>query len=157
MEPGKLPTRTGGDGNGMFSALHREIDRVFTDFTRGFPMLSEHWTGALRPSMDVKDTGDAVEVSVELPGLSEKDVDVSVTDRVLTVSGEKKSEKERDEDDYHVMERSYGKFSRSVTLPFAPDAGKVDAKFASGVLTVTVAKPPEAKAAAKKITVKAAG
>ena len=157
MEPGKLPTAPRGDGDTVFSALHREIDRVFSEFNRGFPKLPEFWGGALRPSMDVKDTGTAIEVSVELPGLSEKDVDVSVTERVLTVSGEKKSEKERKEADYHMMERSYGKFSRSVTLPFAPDAGKVEAKFTSGVLTVTVAKPPEAKSAVKKIAVKAGG
>ena len=157
MEPGKLPTPAKGAGDNMFSALHREIDRVFSEFNRGFPKLPELWGGALKPSMDVKDTDTAIEVSVELPGLSEKDVDVSVTERVLTVSGEKKSETERKDENYHVMERSYGKFSRSVTLPFAPDAKKVEAKFANGVLTVTVAKPPEAKSAAKKITVKAAG
>lgn len=157
MEPVKLPTPARGDGDNIFSALHREIDRVFSEFNRGFPKLPEFWGGTLRPSMDVKDTGTAIEVSVELPGLTEKDVDVSVTERVLTVSGEKKSEKERKEDDYHVMERSYGKFSRSVTLPFAPDEKKVEAKFANGVLTVTVAKPPEATSAVKKIKVKAGG
>ncbi len=157
MEPGKLTTPARSDGDNMFSALHREIDRVFSDFNRGFPKLPEFWGGALRPSMDVKDTGAAIEVSVELPGLSEKDVDVSVAERVLTVSGEKKSQTERKDVDYHMMERSYGKFSRSVTLPFAPDAGKIEAKFANGVLTVTVAKPPEAKSTVKKIAVKAGG
>jgi HSP20 family protein len=154
MELGKLPTLTRGDGDGMFTALHREIDRVFSDFTRGFPKLPEPWGGALRPSMDVKDAGASLEITLELPGLREKDVDVSVTDRVLTVSGEKKSEAERKEADYHVMERSYGKFARSLTLPFAPDARKIEAKFANGVLTISVAKPPEEKSAAKKIAVK---
>ena len=104
--------------------------------------------------MDVKDTAKAVEVSVELPGLAESDVDVSVTDRLLKISGEKKTEDERKEADYHVMERSYGKFTRSMTLPFAPDPDKIEAKFDKGVLTVSVPKPPEEATGTKKIEVK---
>jgi HSP20 family protein len=135
MEIGKLPTLLPRDDDGVFSDLHREIDRVFSSFSHGFPVLGRAWTGTLRPIMDVKDTAKSIEVSVELPGLAEADVDVSVTDRLLKVSGEKKTEDERKEADYHVMERSYGKFSRSMTLPFAP--------------------PPEEATATKKIEVKA--
>jgi HSP20 family protein len=154
-----LPSLRGGE---PFSALHREIDRVFSEFARsmpklGEPWLGEAWEGALKPSMDVKETDKAVEVTVELPGLSEKDVEVSVSDRVLTISGEKKTEEERKGENYHVMERCYGRFSRSVTLPFEPDSNKVEASFAKGVLTITLPKPPEVAAKSKKIAVKAKG
>lgn len=149
-----LPSLTGRE---PFSALHREIDRVFNEFTRAMPKLGEAWESALKPSMDVKETDKAVEVTVELPGLSENEVDVSVTDRVLTVSGEKKTEEERKEENYHVMERSYGRFSRSITLPFEPDPAKVEASFSKGVLTITLPKPPEAAAKTRKIAVKAKG
>jgi HSP20 family protein len=155
MEIGKFPTLLPRDDDGVFSDLHREIDRVFSSFSHGFPVLGRAWTGTLRPIMDVKDTAKSIEVSVELPGLAEADVDVSVTDRLLKVSGEKKTEDERKEADYHVMERSYGKFSRSMTLPFAPDPEKVEAKFDKGVLTISVPKPPEEATATKKIEVKA--
>jgi HSP20 family protein len=155
MEIGKLPTLLPRDDDGIFSDLHREIDRVFSNFSHGFPGFARTWTGAMRPIMDVKDAGETLEVSVELPGLAESDVDVSVTDRLLKISGEKKSEEERKESDYHVMERSYGKFSRSMTLPFAPEADKISAKFDKGVLTVSVPKPPEEASATKKIEVKA--
>lgn len=145
-----------------FSALQREIDRVFNEFTRamptvGEPWLGEAWEGALKPSMDVKETDKAIEVAVELPGMTEKDVEVSVSDRVLTISGEKKTEEERKEENYHVMERRYGRFSRSFTLPFEPDPKKIEASFSKGVLKVTVEKPAEVAAKTKKIPVKAAG
>lgn len=154
MELSKLPTLLPRDDDGVFSDLHREIDRVFSSFYHGFPMLGRAWTGTLRPIMDVKDTAKAFEISVELPGLAEADVDVSVTDRLLKISGEKKTEDERKEADYHVMERSYGKFTRSMTLPFAPDPDKIEAKFDKGVLTVSVPKPPEEATGTKKIEVK---
>ncbi len=105
--------------------------------------------------MDVKDANGQLEVTLELPGLSEKDFEVSIEADRLRVSGEKKSESKRDEDDYRVMERSYGKFSRSVTLPFEPDPDKVKASFEKGVLTLILPKPPEQAKKAKKIAVKA--
>jgi HSP20 family protein len=157
METSKLPSLFSREDTGIFSDLQREIDRAFSNFTKGFPMLGQAWGGMLRPSMDVKDAGKTMEVSVELPGLAEADVEVSVTDRTLKISGEKKTEEERKEADYHMMERSYGKFSRSITLPFAPDPKKVSAKFEKGVLTVSVTKPKEAVAETKKIPVTGKG
>ena len=77
-----------------------------------------------------------------------------MTDRIVTIRGEKKTEQERKDEDYRVMERSFGKFSRSVTLPFAPDADKVEAKFNKGVLNLTLPKPPEEKSKTRKIAVK---
>ena len=155
MEISKLPTLLPRDDDGIFPDLQREIDRVFSSFSHGFPRLGRAWTGTLRPIMDVKDAEKTIEVLVELPGLAQADVDVSVTDRLLKISGEKKTEDERKEADYHVMERSYGKFSRSLTLPYAPDPDKIEAKFEKGVLTVSVPKPPEEATHTKKIPVKA--
>lgn len=154
MDTEKLPATKGLSQESPFSTLHREIDRVFSDFSRGFPMLSHRLTGALSPSMDVKDAGDALEVTVELPGLSEKDFDVSIEEKTLSITGEKKTEKKRDQDDYRVMERSYGKFARSITLPFEPDADKVKASYEQGVLTLSLPKPPEEAKKVKKIAVK---
>ena len=155
MDIDKLPAEKESAQDNPFTALHREIDRVFTDFSRGFPFLGRTLTDRLSPSMDVKDAGSALEVTLELPGMSEKDFDVTITDDRLTVSGEKKAEKKREDDDYRIMERTYGKFSRSVTLPFEPDPNKVEASFENGVLMLTLPKPPEQAKKVKKIAVKA--
>ena len=88
--------------------------------------------------------------------MTEDDIDVSVVDNVLTVKGEKKSETEKKDTDYHMVERSYGAFIRSLTLPYAVDASKVDAKFDKGVLKITLPKPAEVKAKTKKIKIKSA-
>ncbi len=143
-----------------FLNLHREIERVFDDFQRGFHLPG--WlkpsggVSALSPRINVSETDNAVEVTAELPGVDEKDVKLELTDDLLTISGEKKTEKEEKEKNYHLIERSYGSFRRSLRLPFQADASKADAKFKNGVLTVTLPKPPEAKAKAKKIEVKPA-
>ena len=105
------------------------------------------------PAMDVYETDDTLVVSVELPGLSAADVEVQVEDSTLTVSGKREFSTEVDEEHYHRVERRYGEFSRAVTLPPQVDAGKVDAKFEGGVLTIEVAKAKKAKP--KKIQVKA--
>lgn len=155
MGIGKLPALIPRGDEAVFSDNHCEIDRVFSNFSRGVSGLGRAWTGALRPAMDVRDVGEAIEVSVELPGLADADVDVSVTDRLLKVSGEKKSGHERKEADCPVMERCYGRFSRSLTLSFAPDPEKIAAAFDRGVLTVTVPRPPEAASNGRMIRVKA--
>ena len=96
-----------------------------------------------------------MKVTAELPGVDEKDVEVTLTDDLLTIKGEKKREQEKKEEAYHAVERSYGSFARSLRLPFAVDQSKVDAKFKKGVLTITMPKPPEAQKSAKKIEIKA--
>ena len=105
--------------------------------------------------MDIKETDGALEVTTELPGVQEADIDVSLTDEMLTVKGEKKSESEREEKDMRVVERSYGAFERSVRLPCAVKEDEVDAEFKNGVLKITLPKSPEATAKTKKIAVKA--
>ncbi|MCG8693444.1 MAG: Hsp20/alpha crystallin family protein [Minwuiales bacterium] len=138
-----------------FTSLHHEIDKLFADFGRGFrmPSMMMEATG-MAPSIDVSETDSAIQVTAELPGVDEKDVEVNLTDGVLTIKGEKKSEKEDKGKDYHLVERAYGAFQRDIPLPYDIDTEKVDAKYAKGVLTVTLPKPPESKAKVKKIEVK---
>ena len=110
--------------------------------------------GPWRPAMDVYETDDQVVVTVELPGVSAEDVDVSVEDSTLTVSGTREFSSEVKQESYHRIERRYGAFSRAVSLPPQVDTSKVDARFVDGVLTVEV--PKIQKARSKRIQVKAA-
>ena len=140
-----------------FTALQREIDRLFDDFTRGWPTMG--WptagrTAELMPSMDVAETDKEIEITAELPGLEEKDVQVNVADNVLTIKGEKKSEKEQKDKNYRMFERSYGSFSRTLELPGGINPDDIKASLSNGVLKVIVPKP--APAQVKKVEVKAA-
>ena len=152
-----LPIRR--DGNAArfephpFATLQREIDRLFDDFTRGFPSFGVATTD-LAPTMDVSETDKEIEITAELPGLEEKDVQVNVADNVLTIRGEKKAEKEEKDKNYHFSERSYGSFQRAFELPASVDRNKIAADFSKGVLTLTLPKTAEAQTQAKKIEVK---
>lgn len=138
-----------------FGSLQREIERLFEDFGRGFPALGTRGGAReLMPAIDVTETDGQIEITAELPGLEDKDVQVNVADNVLTIRGEKKAEKEDKQKDYHVIERSYGAFYRAFELPAGVDADKIQADIAKGVLKVTV--PKSAPQQAKKIDVKAA-
>jgi HSP20 family protein len=106
------------------------------------------------PSMDVSETDKEIEITTELPGLEEKDIQLNVADDVLTVRGEKKNEREESEKDYHLVERSYGSFVRSVQLPTGVNAEGIKAVMSKGVLKVTVPKP--APAQSKKIDIRSA-
>ena len=138
----------------IFEALRRNVDRIFDDFGSfgswpSWPARQE----ALFPRVDVTDTDGVIEVTAELPGLEEKDVDVSLSDGRLVISGEKKSETEKKEKDFVMAERSYGSFLREIAMPPGIETGAVSATMKKGVLTVKVKKP--AAAQAKKIEVKA--
>jgi HSP20 family protein len=111
-------------------------------------------TSELMPSMDVAETDKEIEITAELPGLAEKDVQVNVADNVLTIKGEKKSEKEEKDKNYRMFERSYGAFSRTLDLPAGINPDTIKASLSNGVLKVTVPKP--AAAQVKKVEVKAA-
>jgi HSP20 family protein len=137
---------------GPFGMLQREIDRVFEDF--GHAAWSPFGATGAAIKMDLAETKDAFEITAELPGLEEKDVDVSLSGRLLTVSGEKKAEKEQKDKNYRLVERSYGAFSRTVELPADVKADAVKASFSNGVLKVTA--PRNVKTEAKKIAVEAA-
>ena len=152
-----VPSLTRREGGDPFGALQREIDTLFDDFTRGSRILP--WTSrgdVWAPSVDMTETDHDLQISAELPGVDEKDVEVLVSDDVLTIKGEKQVEKEEKEKDYRLIERSYGAFERVIPLPYHVDPDAVDAKFSRGVLTVILPKPPDQRKAAKKIAVKAA-
>lgn len=136
-----------------FISLQREIDRLFTDFTSNFPAFG-NGRADLLPSMDVTETDKDIEITAELPGLEEKDVQINISDNLLTIRGEKKAEKEEKDKNYRLVERSYGSFERTLQLPAGINADAIKASIAKGVLKVTVPKP--AAAQAKKIEVKAA-
>jgi HSP20 family protein len=138
-----------------FTALQQEIDRLFDGFSRGFTSFPNlPTTRELLPSMDVSETDKEIEITTELPGLEEKDIQLNVADDVLTVRGEKKNEREESKKDYHLVERSYGSFVRSVQLPNGVNAEGIKAVMSKGVLKVTVPKP--APAQSKKIDIKSA-
>jgi HSP20 family protein len=139
-----------------FLSLRGEIDRLFEDFTRGFGRFGdwpEFRTTALTPMMDVTETDKELEVTAELPGLEEKDVDITLSDGVLTIRGEKKSGHEEKGKDFHMVERSYGSFARSLQLPAGVDPNAIKASLEKGVLKVSI---PKRMADVKKIQVKAA-
>ncbi|MEP9349109.1 Hsp20/alpha crystallin family protein [Xanthobacter sp. KR7-225] len=137
---------------GPFGSLQREIDRVFDDFSRNWPALGG---GGLTPRMDVTERDGTIEIAAELPGLEEKDVEVSVVDNILTVKGEKKAERTEEEGARKLVERSYGAFARTIELPPGIKAEDIKASLSKGVLTVTLPKPVAAAPQAKKIEVKA--
>jgi HSP20 family protein len=139
-----------------------DFDRFFNRMMRGWPfgwpeMASTSEPRALRafehaPNVEVKENGKSYTVSVELPGLDEKDVKALVEDDVLTISGEKKVE--RTDEKTHYSERSYGSFTRSFTLPDDADSNAVSAKFSKGVLTIEIAKAAGKPAQGKQIDIK---
>ncbi len=138
-----------GRQSNPFGSLQREIDSLFDDFRSGLPSFG---SAGLTPSMDVSETDGEIELTAELPGLEEKDVDVTLVDNVLTIKGEKKAETEKTDKDFHLVERSYGAFSRSLELPSGIDPANVEATMSKGVLTVKIKKP--AAAESRKIEVK---
>lgn len=141
-----------------FRTLQREMNELFSDFFTGAPFRRfdlAHWPGGfVSPDIDVSETDKSFKVTAELPGMDEKDIEVSVSDGVLSVKGEKKAEKEEKGETFHRLERSYGSFQRSLSLPTGVDEGKITASFDKGVLSVTVPKTAKAAAAKKKIAVK---
>jgi HSP20 family protein len=114
----------------------------------------------LAPRIDIAESKDAIDLTAELPGVDEKDVDVTLADGMLTIRGEKKAERdEKDKDknkNWHVVERSYGSFSRTISLPFDPDSTKVKAEFEKGVLHIHLPKPAEVAKKQQKIEIKKA-
>ena len=140
---------TGGD---PFASLQRQLNQVFEDVLGGLPEN----VAAAPLKLDVKEDEKGFHVAAELPGLSEKEVDVTFHDGMLTIRGEKKVERDEKTDKWHIVERSSGSFSRQLSMPTNIDADKIEAKFDKGVLTVCLPKLPDEKAGAKKIEVKGA-
>jgi HSP20 family protein len=152
-----------------FDSLRREIDRLFEDFRGGdwrWPFRASGtdielpWPKAapwqLAPAMDLVEKDGGYEITAELPGLAEDNVEVKVAGGVLTIRGEKREEKEERDRQYHLSERRYGAFQRAFRIPPGVDADRIEAAFAKGVLTVTLPKSPDAQRGEKKIAVKPA-
>jgi len=171
----KVPVKTEKSSGGVpqtwqpFESLRREVNRLFDDFDGGFwrapfasslldiaPFRRPSVTFAAIPAVDVAETDKAYEITAELPGLDEKNVEVKVANGILTIKGEKQEEKEEKKKDYYMRERTFGSFQRSFEVPEGVDGDKIEASFKKGVLSVTLPKSAEAQKAEKKIAVKAA-
>ena len=133
------------------SRLRREMDRLWDDYFGSGRRALQPLPAEFAPAVDVKETADQIVVKAEVPGMDAKDINISVTGDVLTIKGEKKSEREEKEENYHLVERSYGSFSRSLAMPAAVDMDKIEAKYDKGVLTITCPKKEEVKPKAIEI------
>jgi HSP20 family protein len=137
-----------------FVTFRREMDRMFDDFFGG-GFLRAHGRQGITPAVDIDETDKEVMVTAELPGVSDKDVEVTLAGDILTIRGDKRTEHEEKNGDSYYMERRFGSFSRSLRLPFDVSDEKVDAKFKDGVLTIHVPKPAELQKSVRRIEVKA--
>ncbi len=133
-----------------FEDMHREIDRMFSSFRSD--AHDEEASKTLMPAVDIVERENDFNIKLELPGVEKKDVKITVQNDILTIKGEKKQESEKKGENYHRVERSYGIFQRSFTLPSSVNSEKIDASYDNGVLTVSVPKLEEAKP--KEIEVK---
>lgn len=141
----------------FFQSMQREMSH-FLDRFRAHPMSSpadffEALNAPAFPALDIAETDDAMEITAEVPGVEEDDLDISIANDVLTLKGEKSSGHEEKEQDYHLVERRYGSFRRQLPLGFTPKDGAVDASFKNGVLKLKIAKPEESKEAVQKIKI----
>jgi HSP20 family protein len=149
----RMPAPYGEEDRNPLFRLRHEMDRLFDDFFR-VPTFGGGWSRAMSwPSLEVKETDDEVRITAELPGMTEKDVELSVQDGLLTLSGERKSEQE--DKDRGWSERYYGRFERRIALPDGADEAHCDAGFRDGVLTIRMPKSPAA-ARSRKIPINAA-
>src|SRR3977135_171838 len=134
---------------GLFG-LHREIDRLFSEFAQGMGPNGAN----IVPNIEISETDKAIEVTAEMPGLERKDVEISVDDDTLTIRGEKKVEETQKDKNVQLSERCYGVFVRVLQLPPGIDPASVQATMSNGILKLTIPKP--AKSEPKKIEVKEA-
>lgn len=157
LVPFKHRRRNGGRAASLtpFERMHDEIDRLFEDFLPQFSGASgaDSGFGALA-SIDVGETDDALEVTADLPGMEEGDIDVTYRDGALLITGERKQESEEKKKNYYRAERAYGAFSRSVPLPCEVDENGIEAKFKKGVLTVRLPKSRTARERQRKIEIR---
>lgn len=142
-------------GADPFAELHREMNRLFDDFVsgRGAPQGGAMVTA---PRIDVKESQQELCVCADLPGVDPADVDVRLDGDMLTIRGERKSESEQKQEDFHLMERSWGTFQRSLQLPFAPNADQVKADYKHGVLTIHIPKQGQQERS-RRIEIQAGG
>ena len=144
-----------------FTLFQEHVSPLFDDFFAGTKMMpfqrAEFLQGDFIPRVDVKENDKEMTVSVELPGMDEKDIEVLLSGDSLTIKGEKKEEKEEKEENFYRLERHYGTFRRVIPLPVEIDTKKAEASFKKGILHIKLAKTAQAKEAVKKIPVKSEG
>lgn len=139
--------------------FHRDLDQLFDNVFQGFPLSpgrrenGSSWGGFILPHVDISEDKKQYTITVEVPGVAEKDIQMTLADGTLMIQGEKRSEQEDKNKHYHWVERSYGSFQRMLSLPTDADENNVEAKFKNGVLTITIAKDPGAKPAVRKIAI----
>ena len=169
--PAKAAAPTRATALSPLRSLRDEIDRVFEEFDKGwvqwprpghvfdlepffepFRRMEPLWAGK-KPTADVVESDIEFRVTAEMPGVDERDIEVTVADGMLTIKGEKTEEKEEKKKDYHVSERRFGSFSRSFALPRTADVDKVQASMKNGVLSVVLPKAAEAKATQRKVEI----
>ena len=151
-----------------WQSFRTEMDRLFDRFAGGFGFPSlrrmfdvepswpqESPLSFAAPAVDITEDDKAYKIAAELPGMSEKDIDVSITGDMLVLKGEKRQEREEKEKNRYLAERSYGSFQRNFAIPDGIDRDKIVAEFSKGVLTLTLPKTPDAQKQQKKIEVKA--
>jgi HSP20 family protein len=140
-----------------FQSTHNEIDRVFNDFRKTFAGFNDNadlkTNGWVTPNIDISENDEAIDITAELPGVKEEDIDISVTNDILVIKGEKSDSREEEENNYHLIERSYGSYMRSIPLGFDVDETNVKATTKDGVLNISIPKPAEIKEKTKKIPV----
>lgn len=146
-----------GRSMSMFDDFYKEMDNLLGSFFGTRTPAPRAWTslpaGIVTPAIDVSENDKEITLTAELPGLSEEDVELVVQDGRMTLKGEKRHEEDREEEDYHVSERSYGSFQRSMPIPDRVDVDKVKASFDKGVLKVKMPKKPEAETKGRKIDI----
>jgi HSP20 family protein len=148
-----LPAKGNEDALFPMFRLHSDLDRLIEDFFKGETALAPFRSnGRLLPAIDVKETDDAVTVDAELPGLKQEEIQVKVEEGVLTISAERKQEKEEKTKTVHRQERQYGRLERRLSLPGTVDGERADASYKDGVLHVTL--PKKASAKPKTVAVK---
>jgi len=156
-EEGKVPVKREEEDASL--SLRDEMNRLFDDFFNrrygmfDWPELWEQQMGDFIPRMDVNESGSKIEVSVELPGIEREDIDLSISNNVLSIRGEKRAEEEDKGKRYYRLERSYGSFHRSIPLGAEVDEDNVEATFKRGVLKVTLPKTTESIDRSKRIVV----
>jgi HSP20 family protein len=168
-EPGAPPAKSSIPAPTPLTALRREIERLFDDFDGGFWRFPFHrsgfdlaplWRNEIKlgapPAVDIAESDRAYEISAELPGMDEKNIEVKLVNGSLSITGEKREEKEEKKKDYYLQERRFGSFERRFRLPEGVDTGGIEATFKKGVLKVTLPKTAAAQKPQKKIAVKAA-
>jgi HSP20 family protein len=132
------------------AALQNRVNSLFRDFNEGESSMT---TGSFIPAVDIYEDEKRVVLKLEVPGIQEKDLDVSVGNNTLNVKGERKFEKEEKEENFHRIERRYGSFFRAFTLPPTVDAENIDAKYENGILRLELKKKPEAQPKQIKVNV----